>query len=118
MLKNLIYEFPFQLSSDHFTKSFKSFVEPVCRTKKGSRRLTHFKPKILNNVWKNSTNLKSNQLKRNIFENISINFNVKKFNLRVSVPIEFLVFAIITRNGFFHQSCDLFIIKNNSIYCY
>ena len=62
-------------SSDHFTKSFKSFVEPVCRTKKGSRRLTHFLPKILNNVLKNSTNLELNQFKRNIFENISIYFN-------------------------------------------
>ena len=55
-------------SSDHFTKSFKSFVEPVRRTKKSSRRLTHFLPKILNNVLKNSTNLEFNSFKRNIFE--------------------------------------------------
>ena len=64
-----------RISSDHFIKSFKSFVEPVCGTKKGSRRLTHFLPKILNNVLKNSTNLELNQFERNIFENISIYFN-------------------------------------------
>ena len=38
-------------SCHHFSKSFKSFAEPVCRTKKGSRRLTNFSPKILNNVF-------------------------------------------------------------------